>query len=85
MGTRPWEEAGSTFVGVNRHTYYLMPMYLVAQVGWYRLKGVSLFSMRLFSLLYEQCKLPFASARARQSPHEPHANSGGSRTSRAVT
>lgn len=52
MGTRLWEEAGSTFAGVNRHTYYLMPLHLVAQAGWYRLTGISLFSMRLFSLLW---------------------------------
>ena len=51
MGTRLWEEAGSTFAGVNRHTYYLMPLYLVAQAPWYRLTGISLFSMRLFSYI----------------------------------
>jgi 4-amino-4-deoxy-L-arabinose transferase-like glycosyltransferase len=52
MGTRLWEEAGSPFQGVNTHTYYLMPLHLVAQSVWYRLTGVSLLSMRLFSLMW---------------------------------
>jgi 4-amino-4-deoxy-L-arabinose transferase-like glycosyltransferase len=52
MGTRLWEEAGTAYAGINRRTYYVMPLHLMAQAGWYRLTGVSLFSMRLFSLFW---------------------------------
>jgi 4-amino-4-deoxy-L-arabinose transferase-like glycosyltransferase len=52
MGTTLWEEAGSAFVGVNRHTYYIMPLHPLMQAAWYRFTGVSLVSMRLLSLFW---------------------------------
>jgi hypothetical protein len=38
--------------GIDRHTYWVMPLYILAQAGWYRLIGFSLVSMRLFSVLW---------------------------------
>jgi 4-amino-4-deoxy-L-arabinose transferase-like glycosyltransferase len=38
--------------GINRHTYWIMPLYLLAQTAWYRLIGFDLFSMRELSLFW---------------------------------
>lgn len=50
LGTTLWEE--SQWPGIHHHTYYIMPLYALAQAAWYKLTGVSLLSMRLLSLLF---------------------------------
>ena len=38
--------------GIDRHTYWVMPPYILAQSAWYRLIGLGLFSMRALSLFW---------------------------------
>jgi len=38
--------------GIDRHTYWIMPLYPLAQTAWYRLVGFGLFSMRSLSFLW---------------------------------
>ncbi|MDQ3907218.1 MAG: glycosyltransferase family 39 protein [Acidobacteriota bacterium] len=52
MGTTTIETAGTTVESMKRHTYWVMPLHLVVQAGWYRLFGFSLFSMRSISILF---------------------------------
>lgn len=35
--------------GINQYTYWVMPLYLVTQAGWYFLFGFGLFQMRIYS------------------------------------
>jgi 4-amino-4-deoxy-L-arabinose transferase-like glycosyltransferase len=43
------EPAGSFLKGIERHTYYEMPLYFVGLSFWYRVWGFSLWIMRAFS------------------------------------
>jgi 4-amino-4-deoxy-L-arabinose transferase-like glycosyltransferase len=52
MTTPVLETTGTNFKGLERHTYWVMPLHLVTQAGWYKLFGFSLFSMRLLSALF---------------------------------
>ena len=45
-----WQEF--QYPGIHSHTYYIMPLYALAQAAWYKITGVSLLSMRLLSLLF---------------------------------
>ena len=38
--------------GINRYTYWVMPGYLLLQAAWYKVVGLSLFSMRALSILW---------------------------------
>src|SRR5439155_11835173 len=38
--------------GIDRHTYWIMPLYVVAQVPWYKVTGFGLMQMRVFSTLW---------------------------------
>ena len=38
--------------GIHRHTYWIMPVYILAQAAWYKLAGFGLFSMRALSLVW---------------------------------
>ena len=38
--------------GIDRHTYWIMPLYILAQSAWYRVVGFNLFSMRTLSLAW---------------------------------
>src|SRR2546422_848668 len=52
MGTPVLEPAGTgLFVlpGIERYTYWVMPLYLLVQAGWYELAGFGVFQMRLLS------------------------------------
>jgi 4-amino-4-deoxy-L-arabinose transferase-like glycosyltransferase len=49
-GTMSWDEA--LWPGIHTHTYYIMPSYILALAGWFRITGVGLLQMRLFSLLW---------------------------------
>jgi 4-amino-4-deoxy-L-arabinose transferase-like glycosyltransferase len=53
MGTAGVSEENSrSFQGLSRHTYWIMPLTMVNQAGWYKLFGFSLFSMRSLSTFY---------------------------------
>ena len=52
MGTTIREESGTPFKGINQRTYYLMPLYLLAQATWYAVVGTSLVKTRIFSCLW---------------------------------
>ncbi|HEY0546542.1 MAG TPA: glycosyltransferase family 39 protein [Pyrinomonadaceae bacterium] len=55
MGTSVLEPSGiltRQLKGINQYTYWVMPLHLVAQAGWYKLFGFSLFSMRTLSILW---------------------------------
>ncbi len=38
--------------GINQYTYWNLPVALVAQAGWYRVFGFTLFTMRSLSILF---------------------------------
>src|SRR5262249_13258033 len=38
-------------VGIDRHTYWITPLYPLTQAGWHRIVGFSLRSVRLYSVL----------------------------------
>jgi hypothetical protein len=55
MGTTVLEPSGtltSKLAGINQHTYWVMPLHLLAQAGWYEVFGFSLFSMRTLSIAW---------------------------------
>ncbi len=53
MGTLMLPEENSVgFQGISRHTYWIMPLTMVSQAGWYKLFGFSLFSQRAMSIAY---------------------------------
>ncbi|HLL74674.1 MAG TPA: glycosyltransferase family 39 protein [Pyrinomonadaceae bacterium] len=52
MTTPVLETAGTKFKGLDRHTYWVMPLHLVAQAGWYKVFGFSLLSMRMLSAVF---------------------------------
>ncbi len=49
LGTTILSAEGTWLEGIDRHTYWVMPVHLLAQAGWYSLFGFSLLSMRLLS------------------------------------
>jgi hypothetical protein len=57
MGTTVLEPAGSTWksvklTGIDRHTYWVMPLNLLWNAAGFRVFGFSIFSMRLLSLVW---------------------------------
>src|SRR2546421_1826374 len=57
MGTPVLEPAnswknGRNLNGIDRYTYWILPLNLVVQAGWYRIAGFSLFAMRFLSILW---------------------------------
>ncbi|MDQ1522651.1 MAG: hypothetical protein QOE47_575 [Pyrinomonadaceae bacterium] len=52
MTTPVLETTGTNFKGLDRHTYWVMPLHLVTQAGWYKIFGFSLFSMRALSAVF---------------------------------
>lgn len=52
MTTPVLETAGTNFKGLDRHTYWVMPLHLVTQAGWYKIFGFSLLSMRVLSAVF---------------------------------
>jgi len=49
MGTTVIETIGTRWQGLDRHTYWTVPLHFLAQAGWYELFGFSLYSMRALS------------------------------------
>lgn len=52
MTTPVLETTGTNFKGMDRHTYWVMPLHLVTQAGWYKIFGFSLFKMRALSAVF---------------------------------
>ena len=52
MGTTVLVSKGTWLAGIERHTYWMMPLHLLVQAGWYRVVGFSLFRQRLLSVLF---------------------------------
>jgi len=52
MGTTVLESAGTPLHGLERHTYWVMPLYIVGQAFVYELFGPGLMQTRLFSLFW---------------------------------
>lgn len=52
MGTTAMETAGTPWQGIERHTYWIVPLHMLAQAGWYDLFGFGLFSMRALSAVW---------------------------------
>ena len=50
MGSPAIESAGTFLKGIDQKTYYLMPVYFLAQAAWYRILGANLISMRMLSV-----------------------------------
>src|SRR5436305_5190042 len=49
MGTSVMETAGTRWKGIDRHTYWTVPLHFLAQAGWYEIFGFGLFPMRALS------------------------------------
>ena len=52
MGTTVLESAGTPLHGLERHTYWVMPLYIVGEASVYELFGAGLLQTRLFSLFW---------------------------------
>jgi hypothetical protein len=52
MGTTVLVSKGIWLEGIERHTYWMMPLDLLVQAGWYKVVGFSLFRQRLLSVLF---------------------------------
>ncbi len=52
MGTNVLETEGSALKGIREHTYWVLPLHLVMQAGWYKAFGFSLFSLRAISIMW---------------------------------
>lgn len=52
LATTVMETYGTPFVGMERHTYWIMPLQPVALSFWYRLFGFSVFSTRSLSIVW---------------------------------
>lgn len=52
MGTSVLESEGSTLKGIRERTYWIPPLHLVLQAGWYKLVGFGLVQMRAVSIMW---------------------------------
>ncbi len=52
MGTTVLVSKGTWLTGVERHTYWMMPAHILAQAGWYKVVGFSLFRQRILSTVF---------------------------------
>lgn len=52
MGTTVLETEGSALKGIHEHTYWVLPLHLVWQAGWYKLFGFGLLQLRSISILW---------------------------------
>lgn len=51
MGSPVIEGAGGFLKGIDQYTYWIMPVHILAQTGWYEAFGASLFTMRMLSVV----------------------------------
>jgi hypothetical protein len=52
MGTPILETSGTWLQGLDRYTYWIMPLHILAQAAWYKVFGFSLFTLRLLSVAW---------------------------------
>ena len=52
MGTTILESKGSWMEGLDRHTYWILPLHVLAQAGWYKVFGFSLMTLRALSIIW---------------------------------
>jgi hypothetical protein len=52
MGTTILESKGTWMEGMDRHTYWILPLHLLAQTAWYKLFGFSLLTLRWLSIFW---------------------------------
>jgi 4-amino-4-deoxy-L-arabinose transferase-like glycosyltransferase len=52
MGTTVLRTGEAWLRGIERHTYWVMPLGLLAEAGWYKLVGFSLFKTRLLETMW---------------------------------
>ena len=52
MGTTVFETAHSSYLRLERYSYWQMPLNLLFQAGWYKLVGVDIFRARLMPVLF---------------------------------
>lgn len=52
MGTTVLEPAGTWLRGIDRYTFWIVPLDVIAQAGWYEIFGFSLLSMRALSVVW---------------------------------
>ena len=52
MGTTVLASKGTWLAGIERHTYWIMPLHPLVQALWYKLVGFSLFRQRSLSILF---------------------------------
>lgn len=52
MGTTVLEAEGSSLKGIRERTYWIPPLHLVLQAGWYKLAGFGLVQLRAVSIMW---------------------------------
>ncbi len=52
MGTTVLEDEGSALKGIRERTYWIPPLHLVLQAGWYKVVGFGLVQLRAVSILW---------------------------------
>lgn len=52
MGTTILESKGTWMEGMDRHTYWILPLHVLAQTAWYKVFGFSLMALRSLSILW---------------------------------
>src|SRR6185295_9082725 len=54
MGTTVLEPSGHYRhpIGIQQHTYWIMPLHILLQTAWYKMAGFSLGSLRTLSILF---------------------------------
>ena len=52
MGTTVLETEGSALRGIREHTYWVLPLHLVLQAGWYKVFGFGLLQLRAVSIMW---------------------------------
>jgi len=52
MGTTILESKGTWMEGMDRHTYWILPLHVLAQAGWYKVFGFSLLTLRWLSIFW---------------------------------
>ena len=52
MGTPVLETAGTWLTGIDRYTYWIMPLYPIGQAAWYEIFGFGVLPMRIYSMFW---------------------------------
>jgi len=52
MGTTILESQGTWMEGMDRHTYWILPLHVLAQAAWYKIFGFSLLTLRWLSIFW---------------------------------